>query len=174
MDARQMSAMVEATRLTRQGRLVEATALIQRTLTSSPATQRAHDGQCPGRPCSASGRHPAPSPLLPAHGGRQLGQGPSAWTHGLSVFSSLRVPDPDLAHGPAAPAATGPRAGLTPFPTPAPPAPVPTGSMSPRQHGRAPAVGRDAARRHSGRCHLRCRYRHERPRRASVLPRRLP
>ena len=34
MDARQMTAMAEATRLTRQGRLVEATALIQQTLAS--------------------------------------------------------------------------------------------------------------------------------------------
>ncbi len=80
MNARQMSAMVEATRLTRQGRLVEATALIQRTLTSSPAPRR----------------------------GRQPRQGPSGWAHGLSAFSSLHVPDPDLAHGPAAPAAKPP------------------------------------------------------------------
>ena len=108
MDARQMSAMVEATRLTRQGRLVEATALIQRTLTSAPAPRRAPDGQGPGEAGGASGRQPAPSPLLPAHGGRQLGQAPSGWTHGLSAFASLRVPDPDLAHGPAAPAAKRP------------------------------------------------------------------
>jgi poly(hydroxyalkanoate) depolymerase family esterase len=102
MDARQMSAMVEATRLTRQGRLVEATALIQQTLTSSLAPRRAPDGQGPREAGGASGRHPAPSPLLPAHGGRQLGHGPSGWTRGLSAFSSRRVPDPDLAHGPAA------------------------------------------------------------------------
>jgi poly(hydroxyalkanoate) depolymerase family esterase len=104
MDARQMSAMVEATRLTRQGRLVEATALIQRTLTSAPAPQRAPDGQGPGEAGGASGRQPAPSPLLPAHGGRQLRHGPSGWNHDLSAFASLRVPDPDLAHGSAAPA----------------------------------------------------------------------
>jgi poly(hydroxyalkanoate) depolymerase family esterase len=104
MDARRMSAMVEATRLTRQGRLVEATALIQRTLASSPAPRRAPDGQGRGETGGASGRQPAPSPLLPARGGRQLRHGPSGWTHGLSAFASLRVPDPDLAHGPAAPA----------------------------------------------------------------------
>jgi poly(hydroxyalkanoate) depolymerase family esterase len=104
MDARQMSAMVEATRLTRQGRLVEATALIQRTLTSSPAPRKAPEGQGRGETAGASGRPPAPAPLLPAHEGRQLRHGPSAWTHGLSAFGSLRVPDPDLAHGPAAPA----------------------------------------------------------------------
>jgi len=105
MDARQMSAMVEATRLTRQGRLAEATALIQRTLTSAPAPRQAPDGQGRGESGGASGRQPAPSPLLPAaHGGRQLRHGPSGWTHGLSAFGSLRVPDPDLARGPAAPA----------------------------------------------------------------------
>jgi poly(hydroxyalkanoate) depolymerase family esterase len=104
MDARQMSAMVEATRLTRQGRLVEATALIQRTLTSAPAPRQAPDGQGPGEAGGASGRQPAPSLLLPAHGRGQLGRAPSGWTHGPSAFASLRVPDPDLAHGPAAPA----------------------------------------------------------------------
>jgi poly(hydroxyalkanoate) depolymerase family esterase len=108
MDARQMSAMVEATRLTRQGRLVEATALIQRTLTSSPAPRQAPDGQGRRETGGASGRQPAPSPLLPAHAGRQLRHGPSGWTHGLSAFSSLRVPDPDLARESPAPAAKRP------------------------------------------------------------------
>jgi len=41
MNARQMTAMAEATRLTRQGRLVEATALIQQTLASPAAIRRA-------------------------------------------------------------------------------------------------------------------------------------
>jgi len=108
MDARHMSAMVEATRLTRQGRLVEATALIQQTLTTSPATRRAPDGQCAGEAGGAPGPRSASSPLLPAHRGRQLGQGPSAWAHGLSAFSSRRVPDPGFAGGPAAPAAGRP------------------------------------------------------------------
>jgi poly(hydroxyalkanoate) depolymerase family esterase len=108
MEARHMSAMVEATRLTRQGRLVEATALIQQTLTTSPATRWAPDGQCAGEGGGASGPHPASSPLLPAHGGRQLGQGPSAWAYGLSAFSSRRVPDPGFARRPAAPAASRP------------------------------------------------------------------
>src|ERR1700733_3417232 len=108
MDARQMSAMVEATRLTRQGRLVEATALIQRTLTSAPAPRQAPDGQGPRETGGASGRQPAPSPLLPAHGGRQLGRAPSGWTHGLSAFGSLRVPEPGLSREPAAPAAKRP------------------------------------------------------------------
>ena len=38
-----MAAMAEATRLTRQGRLAEATALIQQALTSPAATRRAPD-----------------------------------------------------------------------------------------------------------------------------------
>jgi poly(hydroxyalkanoate) depolymerase family esterase len=47
MDARQMSAMAEATRLTRQGRLLEATALIQQTLTSLTVTRPAPDAPGP-------------------------------------------------------------------------------------------------------------------------------
>ena len=43
MHARQMAAMAEATRLTRQGRLIEATALIQQTLASPAVTRRAPD-----------------------------------------------------------------------------------------------------------------------------------
>ena len=43
MDARQMAAMAEATRLTRQGRLVEATALIQQTLGGPAVTRRMPD-----------------------------------------------------------------------------------------------------------------------------------
>ena len=43
MDARQMRAMAEATRLTRQGRLVEATALIQQTLAGPAVTRRTPD-----------------------------------------------------------------------------------------------------------------------------------
>jgi poly(hydroxyalkanoate) depolymerase family esterase len=107
MDARQMSAMVEATRLTRQGRLVEATALIQQTLTPSPAARRAPDGQG-AETGGSSGRHPAPLPLLPAHGGGQLGQGRSGWAPGLRAFSGRRVSDPDLVPGPAAPGTRGP------------------------------------------------------------------
>jgi poly(hydroxyalkanoate) depolymerase family esterase len=108
MDACQMSAMVEATRLTRQGRLVEATALIQQTLTSSPAARRAPDGQRAEKTGGSSGRHPAPLPLLPAHGGGQLGEGRSGWAPGLSAFSGRRVSDPDLAPRRAGPGAKEP------------------------------------------------------------------
>ena len=43
MHTRQMAAMAEATRLTRQGRLIEATALIQQTVASPAVTRRAPD-----------------------------------------------------------------------------------------------------------------------------------
>ena len=48
MDARQMTAMAEATRLTRQGRLLEATSLIQRTLAGPALTQRSPDAPSVG------------------------------------------------------------------------------------------------------------------------------
>ena len=82
MDARHMSAMAEASRLTRQGRLVEATALIRQTLTTAAVTRRAPDGP--------------PAPV------------PPGWTRGLRAFPRRRVPGPDPAHGPAAPAAQQP------------------------------------------------------------------
>jgi hypothetical protein len=52
MNARQMAAMAEATRLTRQGRLVEATVLIQQTLAGPTVTR-----QAPAAP--PAGRRPA-------------------------------------------------------------------------------------------------------------------
>jgi poly(hydroxyalkanoate) depolymerase family esterase len=73
MDARQMTAMAEATRLTRQGRLVEATALIQQTL-ASPAVTR----QTPDLPSAEEetggtpGRHPDPPSALSAREGTHL------------------------------------------------------------------------------------------------------
>ena len=107
MDARQMEAMVEASRLTRQGRLVEATALIQQTLATPAVTRRAPDAQCAEEEAGgASGRPPAPSP--PAHGGTLLRQIPSGWTHGLRAFPSRRASGLDLVNGPAAPAAQRP------------------------------------------------------------------
>src|SRR6266513_88034 len=68
MDARQMTAMAEATRLTRQGRLVEATALIQQTLAGPAATRRTPDAPPAGEEnTSAPDYHlnvPAPLPAL--------------------------------------------------------------------------------------------------------------
>ena len=46
MNARQLAAMAEATRLTRQGRLLEATALIQQTLASPAVTEWTPDAPC--------------------------------------------------------------------------------------------------------------------------------
>ena len=64
-------------------------------------------GNAQGRPVARLARIPLPRHCYPP-GGRQLGQGPSAWAHGLSAFSSRRVPDPGFARGPAAPAASRP------------------------------------------------------------------
>jgi poly(hydroxyalkanoate) depolymerase family esterase len=106
MDARQMSAMVEATRLTRAGRLAEATALIQRTLTTSDATCQAPDAPCAEEQAGgAAARHPALLSLLPGHGKTRRGQAPSSWTRHLRTFPSQRVPDLGFTHAPAAPAA---------------------------------------------------------------------
>jgi poly(hydroxyalkanoate) depolymerase family esterase len=56
MDARQMAAMAEATRLTRQGRLVEATALIQQTLGGPAVARRMPDAPRAGE--TTGGRVP--------------------------------------------------------------------------------------------------------------------
>ena len=67
MDARQMAAMAEATRLTRRGRLVEATALIQQTL-ASPGTMRPRRAwkrrlrAFPGRNATGPALAPRPAP----------------------------------------------------------------------------------------------------------------
>jgi poly(hydroxyalkanoate) depolymerase family esterase len=80
MDARQMAAMAEATRLTRQGRLLEATALIQHTLASPAMTRRAPEAprameETGGTP----GRCPDPPPALRAREGTQLRAAHSGW-----------------------------------------------------------------------------------------------
>ena len=67
MNARQMAAMAEATRLTRQGRLVEATALIQQTLASPAVTRPAPDAPSAAEETSATpGRRLAPPLALRA------------------------------------------------------------------------------------------------------------
>ena len=65
MDARQMAAMAEATRLTRQGRLVEATALIQQTLASPAVTRRSpgRPGSPPDAPARGSGHEATSGPV---------------------------------------------------------------------------------------------------------------
>ena len=80
MHARQMAAMAEATRLTRQGRLAEATALIQQTLASPAVTRRPPDAPSAGEETSRTpDRHPAPPPALRAGEGTPLGQVHSGW-----------------------------------------------------------------------------------------------
>ena len=80
MHARQMAAMAEATRLTRQGRLVEATALIQQTLAGPAVTRRPPDAPSAGEETNRTpDRHPAPPPALRAGEGTPLGPAHSGW-----------------------------------------------------------------------------------------------
>ena len=85
MNARQMAAMAEATRLTRQGRLLEATALIQRTLGGPGLTRRAPDAPRDGEEMNSEemggtpGREPDPSPVLPAGDRTHPGQAHPGW-----------------------------------------------------------------------------------------------
>ena len=69
MNARQMAAMAEATRLTRQGRLVEATALIQQTLASPAVTGQAPDAPPAEETSARPDRYQAP--LLALRGGQE-------------------------------------------------------------------------------------------------------
>jgi hypothetical protein len=60
MNAGQMAAMAEATRLTRQGRLAEATALIQQALAGPPASRRPPDAPGAGEEITGTpGRDPS-------------------------------------------------------------------------------------------------------------------
>ena len=104
MNARQMAAMAEATRLTRQGRLAEATALIQQTLASPAVTRQAPDVPPAGEETSGTpGRRPAPPPVLRAGQGTQPGRLHPGWMTRRAIPSrgaqALR-----RTHRPAAPA----------------------------------------------------------------------
>jgi poly(hydroxyalkanoate) depolymerase family esterase len=80
MHARQMTAIAEATRLTRQGRLVEATALIQQTLAGSAVTRWAPDAPSAEEETGGTpGRHTTPAPALPAGERTQPGQVYPGW-----------------------------------------------------------------------------------------------
>jgi len=80
MNARMMATMAEATRLTRQGRLAEATALIQQTL-AGPATARwPPDAPSAGQQTSGTpGREPGSPPALRAGRRTQRGQVRPGW-----------------------------------------------------------------------------------------------
>ena len=109
MDARQMAAMAEATRLTRQGRLVEATALIQQTLASPASARRVPDAPSAEQESGdAPSRHPAPPPALHAGQGTQLRRVHSGWItrrRTLPSRGARRLHWPDR---PAAPAVKRP------------------------------------------------------------------
>jgi len=80
MNAGQMAAMAEATRLTRQGRLVEATALIQQTLAGPAATQRPPDAPGAGEnTADTPGRDPDARPALRAGLATPLGLARPGW-----------------------------------------------------------------------------------------------
>src|ERR1017187_8532112 len=80
MDARQIAAMAEATRLTRQGRLAEATALIQQTLAGPAVTRQARGAPSAREETrSAPERYCDPPPALPAREGKPLRRGHFRW-----------------------------------------------------------------------------------------------
>ena len=110
MDARQMAAMAEATRLTRQGRLVEATALIQQTLASPAVTRRAPDASCAEEGTgSAPGWYSDPPPAPLAREGR------SGWIPRLRTLPSRGASGPHRRHQPAVPAVSRPAARFDAF-----------------------------------------------------------
>ena len=110
MDARQLTAMAEATRLTRQGRLAEATALIQQTLSSRAGTQRTPDAsraeetarrapdapRAEEEPGDSGVRYPDPPPARP-RGRTQPVQIPHGWTRRLRAFGGRGTSDAGLA-----------------------------------------------------------------------------
>jgi poly(hydroxyalkanoate) depolymerase family esterase len=105
MDARQMAAMAEATRLTRQGRLVEATALIQQTLASPAVTRRAPDASSAEEGTGgAPGRYPDPPLALIAREGTKLREVRSGWIPRLRTLPSRVASGPHRGHRPAVPA----------------------------------------------------------------------
>jgi poly(hydroxyalkanoate) depolymerase family esterase len=101
MEARQMAAMAEATRLTRQGRLAEATALIQQTLTRPEAAWRMPDALYAGEDDGRPALPPAGDEGTPP---RRLSSG---WTRRLRPFPRRSTTGPVR----LAPSAARPTAG---------------------------------------------------------------
>jgi poly(hydroxyalkanoate) depolymerase family esterase len=109
MDARQMTAMAEATRLTRQGRLVEATALIQRTLAGPAVTRRTPDVPPAGEENGGAPDYHLNVPTsLPVLWGKPLRRISPGWTRRSRAFPSRGVSGPALAHRSEGPAAKQP------------------------------------------------------------------
>jgi poly(hydroxyalkanoate) depolymerase family esterase len=108
MDARQMRAMAEATRLTRQGRLAEATALIQQTLTNPATTRRAPDAPRDEEQTGGAGvRYPDPPPPRPRERTQPM-KIPRGWTRRLGAFGGRGTSDAGLAPPHAAPPGVAP------------------------------------------------------------------
>jgi len=111
MDARQMTAMAEATRLTRQGRLAEATALIQQTLAGPAVIRRTPDAPSAGQETgSTPGRYPAPPPALPVGLGTQLRRTLPGWFTRRRTLPSRDARDLRSPLRPAGPAMKRPAA----------------------------------------------------------------
>jgi poly(hydroxyalkanoate) depolymerase family esterase len=109
MDTRQMAAMAEATRLTRQGRLIEATALIQQTLAGPATARRVPDAPRPEEQTGgAAARYSDPAPALRAREGTPMRWLRSGWIPRLSTLASPGAPALHRAHRSAAPAAKRP------------------------------------------------------------------
>jgi poly(hydroxyalkanoate) depolymerase family esterase len=109
MGACQIAAMAEATRLTRQGRLVEATALIQQTLASPAAARGAPDPPCAEEETGGTaGRSPDPPPALRAREGTQLGRVHSGWIPRRRALPSRAASGLHRPHRSASPAAKQP------------------------------------------------------------------
>jgi poly(hydroxyalkanoate) depolymerase family esterase len=116
MDTRQMAAMAEATRLTRQGRLIEATALIQQTLAGPAAARRAPDApRAEEQTGGAADRYSEPTPALRAREGTPMRWLRSGWIPRLSTLPSPGAPALHRAHRSAAPAAKRPAGGFDAF-----------------------------------------------------------
>jgi poly(hydroxyalkanoate) depolymerase family esterase len=104
-----MAAMAEATRLTRQGRLVEATTLIQQTLAGQAMTRHAPDAPDAGDEKGATAdRYSGPLPALRAREGTQPSRAGSGWIPPLRALPGRRASGPRGPHRPTAPAAARP------------------------------------------------------------------
>jgi len=110
MDAPRMKAMTEATRLTREGRLAEATALIQQTLTSRAVPWRTPDAPSDWEETgSTPSRYPDdPPPALRAMKGTQLRRPLPGWVTRRRTLPSRDARDLRQPHRPAAPVANRP------------------------------------------------------------------
>jgi poly(hydroxyalkanoate) depolymerase family esterase len=117
MDARQMKAMTEATRLTREGRLGEATALIQQTLASPAVPWRTPDAPSAGDETgSTPGRYPdGPPPALSAGQGTKLRRALPGWVTRRRTLPDRDARDQRRSYQPPAPA-PAPAAAAAPAP----------------------------------------------------------